>query len=67
MNNEMQEYLNELKQAKDSNVAQDLRKHLIPEESFDTQMQKAAKIYKDEIDIVNMAKKISENKIDTSS
>jgi hypothetical protein len=44
-----------------------IRKHLIPEESFDTQMQKAAKIYKDEIDIVNIAKKISENKIDTSS
>jgi len=57
MNEQMQEYLNELKQTKDTNVAQNLRKHLIPEESFDTQMQKAAKIYKDEIDIINMTKK----------
>jgi hypothetical protein len=65
MNEQMHEYLDELKKIKDIDFAQKIRKHLIPEESFDTQMQKAAKIYKDEKDIISKATELSN--LDTSS
>ncbi|NDB82838.1 MAG: hypothetical protein EB127_08865 [Alphaproteobacteria bacterium] len=65
MNEQIHEYLDELKKTKDIDFAQKIRKHLIPEESFDTQMQKAAKIYKDEKDIISKATELSN--LNTSS
>jgi len=65
MSEQIHEYLDELKKPKNIDFAQQIRKHLIPEESFDTQMQKAAEIYKDEIDIISKATELSN--LDTSS